>query len=326
MSDDRPLAYHEGDKVIFRGSGLGTCETAMVGLLMGYEAQAFPRQLLEAFQFGHDHEQEVIDTWLALNPIFEVVAQQEEIDYEVAPDIVIRCHTDLVVRHKMTEAIYLLEIKTLGKTLLKAFRDGKLYDKIPSYGTQLDVYRKATAGVHDLEHLPAIYVVMDKDTFKAGYSADHWLFEEYITGPVDLSGVTAKLQRVVELADSGTIPESECKGLCPTPFLHGDFEEAELVTDEELDELALEYHRAKVEEEVAKLAKKEAGSKLKKKLADLGSEKVQTASSRVTLVTQSRSNIDKDAMKAAGIDPAQFEKAYTYDYVRVTSKGGMEDD
>lgn len=326
MSDNRPSAYREGDTVIFRGSSLGTCETSLVGMLMGYDSLPGFKNMQKGFEFGNAHEQEVIDTWLTMNPIFEVVGQQDEIDYEVAPGITIRCHPDVLVKHKVTEQVYLVEVKTLGKTFFRDWQRGKLYDRMPNYKWQLDVYRRAVAAAWDLESLPAIYVVMDKESFKAGYTAVHWLHDAYITEPVDLDPVVEKLKRVVDLADSGTIPDSECKGWCPTPYLHGDYDEAELVTDEELDELAMEYQRYRLEEEAAKLAKQEAGKKLKKKLADLGAEKVQTMSSRVTLVTQSRTNLDKEALRQAGIDPAAFEKTYTYDYVRVSSKGGEQDD
>jgi hypothetical protein len=102
VSDNRPAAYWEGDVAVFRASALGTHDHALAALLQDYAPTGTPHFLEAAFAFGNEHEQAVVDEWLAANPEWALVSQQEEIEYQVTDNIIIRGHTDGAILNRRT--------------------------------------------------------------------------------------------------------------------------------------------------------------------------------------------------------------------------------
>lgn len=57
---DKPIAYEEDDKIIYRASALGMCPGALVRARLGVTPSAPSSMMQERFQEGHDFEAEVV--------------------------------------------------------------------------------------------------------------------------------------------------------------------------------------------------------------------------------------------------------------------------
>lgn len=313
MSDNRPAAYREeinGREVyVFRASALATCPKALVGLLLDYSPVEPPKVMQEAFAFGHEHEQAVIDQWIAQNPQWSILMQQEEVEFWINDEIVIRGHTDGRIWHEVDEIERGLEVKTLGKDLLAAHFRGKLFDRIPGYALQAALYMAAT-------NLGFEYVVMDKQAYKD--TGEVVVYGETITEPpVRLDQTIIKLVTVVQQAKTGELPESTCvksdEWLCPLPYLHDDVREEveEVEGDSELEGLCVEYDQWRTRKKEAEARTKELAASIKEKIGS--NARTRSGEWVVTRVTQERSGWDGKRLEEDGL-AEKYRTSYEIEY------------
>ena len=328
MADNRPVAYWEDDVAVFRASGLDTCEKALAALLMDYAPTPPPKFLAEAFTFGQEHEAPVIANWLEQHPDWELVSAQDVIEYRVARNIIIRGHTDGRIKNLETGEERVLEVKTLGTSLFKAWRRGKLYNQLPSYGYQAKLYLSAT-GLHTMQ-----YVVLDKATFLSAGRYD--VYDETITADSlflpDVQPILDKLERAYKAARAGTLPDDlvcSTSKLCPVSYLHDavGFGDSGSPTDgfitvdgergRQLGEALKEYRDAKDQEKELS----DRLSVLREQIVELmaDDEKVSAGGYRVTMVNQERKSIDKQKLAAAGL-LEEYETSFPISYPRVTKE------
>lgn len=296
MSDDRAPIYQEGDTYVFRASAVGMSLKAMVALLMGFDPAPPTDKMREAFEAGHRLEPEILAR-VGASP------SQQQVELKVHDNAVIRGHIDGV------KDGHIVEVKALGDSLYQAFVNGTLFDKVPGYADQISVYMEATGK-------PAYYVVGHKQDGKV----DGLMTKELVAPPTDIRLIKVKILKAISLAEQGELPtECDCNGwMCPIYYLHEDADRVQ-VDDIHLDTLAAVYKDAQQREKVAATAKKEAGAKLMDALVKLEADKVESNRYKITRVTQTRTQLDKEKL-AAVVDLKDFETEYQYHYIKLTER------
>jgi hypothetical protein len=136
--DDRPSVYMEGDIAIYRASAFGSCIKELVALrtahLSGFVPEPFPQRFKKIFADGHRGEQVIIDDLTAAG--WTITRQQEEINWEILPGVIIRGHIDGVAEDPVGEA-HIFDAKTTSA------KYGIAKDLQARYDLQLSIYGHA---------------------------------------------------------------------------------------------------------------------------------------------------------------------------------------
>lgn len=152
MSDNRGAAYWEGERLIVRMSSLPGCVVAYRASAMDWPKSPTAATLSAAFQFGKDHEQQVIDWWLRETK-WEWVADsgQVEVEWQIGSRVTGRGHIDGLATHGPHRA--LVEVKTLSRDSAPSEGLAALRGSWPSeglwgkYGWQISAYGHGLAGM-----------------------------------------------------------------------------------------------------------------------------------------------------------------------------------
>lgn len=91
--DDRGAVYAEEGVTVYRASSLNRCVRCLVGLRLGFEAQAAPEKLQAVFARGHRVEDEVVDFLTSGLMDWSITGRQDVIELDVG-GVVIRGHLD----------------------------------------------------------------------------------------------------------------------------------------------------------------------------------------------------------------------------------------
>jgi len=196
MSDDRPVAYMEtrevdGDVLIIRASGFGSCERAIIAVGTGLEPAPPPGWLQEKFDEGHEAEFEILQALSSkpgqvkwrdgkevcriafnhLNPLMatsyrklgENISRHPEdaqflVEWPIWPGVLIRGHTDSIGSVYVTADdrfglgdLAVIEAKKFGDALWKKWVNSGVAS-MEHYAWQVSLYMHSTG-------LPAIFLV-----------------------------------------------------------------------------------------------------------------------------------------------------------------------
>lgn len=218
MGDNRPPVYWEGDNLVIRASALGTsCLWELAAAGQGYEPGTLPPALVRAFQAGTDAEPYVIKR-LKQEYGLVFLSSQEEGDWEIAPNIIVRHHPDGIAnlgydfwantrdmhnlryddQHTdMPPRTVVVEVKWLGDALWQKFVKHGMSFVIGEYPWQGSVMM-----VHHA--MPLLWVAGNKE------APDHPLWFELRTNPpIDPLTLQDKAITIKELVTGEDILESE---------------------------------------------------------------------------------------------------------------------
>lgn len=249
---DKPIAYEEDGKVIYRASSLGMCTGALVRARLGVTGSAPSDMMQTRFDEGTDWEAEVIAQGLGVDWVQvldpdhlaawgTVVAADHgraQVQTEVAwGNKVVRCHPDGIVTSGSTLEPRVLEAKFLSPEF--ALEKIKAVDKHgarglgASYAWQLAIEMLSTG-------LPALYVIGVKDAVEVeGERVVRGVREiavmEFDEPPYTLREVKARVLEIEGYVARGEIPACPVPLMYPCPFWM-DHEQPERV---ELDDDAL---------------------------------------------------------------------------------------
>lgn len=315
---DAPPVYYEGSKMVIRASMVGASEKALIALMMGFDPADPTQWMEEKFAEGHRLEPVIIDMVQDERGTL-IGGQQEEVEVTVTPEIVIRGHLDGIEnRGSYAGDERMVEVKAFTESMYKDVLRGRLFDNVPRYRDQLTIYMKATG-------LPALYATGLKVEGEGGnVTVDEVHLEEIDTPPNDIASIKAKVIKAAKRAEKGDLPEECCGGdyFCPVYYLHEN-QDRELVDGEmgeELDRLCTTAVEARKKEKMWAKTKKEANKAIEEILREKGVDRGESAAFKFTLVTPTRTRLDKGKLEEDGIDLSQYETEFSYSYPRITAK------
>lgn len=228
-SDQKPIVYRERDHTYYRASGLTTCPRAFIYARQGHPS-AVPPSLEEAFKFGRDHEDEVVE--MLIRRGYNVHDRQRELTLSITPTVSIIGHIDgIVTSFKSAPHPYaILEIKCLNHENTEKFLNDPLH--FPAYIAQVSSY---------------YYAALESPTYPEGIPVETILFAIYdkdekelhttLFHPVNnsrLALVDLIQEREVAWLDyqsADQMPTCQTKTFCPYWQLHED----EVIDDPELE-------------------------------------------------------------------------------------------
>lgn len=258
---DKPAAYEDGDKIVYRASSLGSCTAALVRARLGVTGSAPSDLMLERFQEGHDWEHDLLVAgfgvdWVQVTmpehlQLYGKVVQDQaglQVETEIAwSNKVIRCHPDAIAVHRHSGERVVVEAKFFGEDLYAETLAGVEKDGMLGLGAT----RSWQASVEMLSTgLPMLYIlgrkrVVERDGVRVVTGIDDVTCFEWQDPCWEEKDVKARVLEVEGYVARGEMPT------CPVPFDYpcpywADHEkvEAEELTDEMLVHLVESYERA----------------------------------------------------------------------------------
>jgi len=219
MSDNRPIAYREGDISIYRGSGVGSCVKALVAAMQGYEenrSEFTDRIMSAAAAEGNLHEPAVVEALKEMG--WKVGHQQDQVDIKIVPRVFIRFHPDGIGRPPRARKDRVIEIKSMSKTRYKkwlSYPDAATALVSPEfikYGYQISSEMHFYA-------MEAEYVVKNRDSGELN-------IQHLKTPPISWSQIRRRIIEAEKWRKKGELPGCDVdaaeKFFCPFPYLHDD--------------------------------------------------------------------------------------------------------
>lgn len=288
--DHSPAVYqNEHGEIIYRASAIGYCTKMLAALRQEYESKPVPDKIREKMDESSALEDEAIDKFVAEhhNIITEVDRQVPPIKLRVTDGVFIRGKPDTLLR-TTDGRTGILEIKNLGDSLYKS----NSVSLQPKYLAQGTVYMVGYDFI--------AFVLRNKETGAMYYK---W----FDTTPMDFGKLYRKVLHIESLAESLELPES-CDSRdypCPVFYLHEsdkfeDWEDMSLQQD--FEELARAYDRARAMEKEGKEAKKA----LQKELREFRARHLDLVEKDGTLET-SRARFKKSTFDVEDIEETALE-------------------
>ena len=305
-ADHRPDVYvdqNAGGVVVYRASRIGSCIRGLVAAGLDYDEQrpANVKELLRtSADEGNLHEAAVIEKLIADG--YELVVAQDEVDIPVIPGVVIRGHTDGILRKPgaFNGDKGLLEVKSMSKDQFKKWQGGR-FRTFTMYAWQASVYMRAYHG------FDCLYVVKDRNNG----TLDITLIPAS-SPPVPWADIKKKVVTAERWRRKGELPPCDVKNTwgCPFFYLHDEEESGEgFIEDADaeaaLRELLIQYREFKPVEDAGKEAERIRKEQLSDPIYSLiPGDSVQIDVDgqwyKLTKSGQTRSWVDTEAMRRDG--------------------------
>lgn len=299
----------QGERWVYRASGLGNCIGALVRMRMGVDGEEAPAWMQQRWDEGRDLEDEII-AWVQAETPWVVLTEDElrdrgltvdtlgqpELEVKIPGGMVVKCHPDGVVRHRETGELAALEVKALSPDYAKTVR--RSLPSFYAWQTSVEIAGLKKLGVTQVVFVSAEKEVAaddtDRDTVTLGNVEWHLLDPTYGT-----ADIIKRVREVERLANDGDVPFCEFRQY-PCAFWNDHDPDDPLWKEvvEEVDpEDELELHIALQEYEAMKQGEKECAEDKKRaakviaKFADdrgVHGGKLKTSQYIVTDVVQKR--------------------------------------
>ena len=301
---DKPMAYEESDRVVYRASSLGSCPGALVRARLGVSGSAPSDMMQERFDEGTAWEARVIAAGLGVDWVQvterdhlaqygEVV--QDDAGLQVETEIswsnkVIRCHPDAIAIQGSTLKPYVVEAKFLGEQM---WDDIVLRGKWPvNYQWQKAVEMLSTG-------LPLLYII-GKKVVTEGKNGERvvelgevWT-EEVLTPPFSLAEVKMRVLEIEGYVARGEMPTCPLPLMYPCPYWadHEPTESTRVESDNEVLKAWVDVWK------IAKAACEKADSDLEfarkavaEQIREMGETSVRCAGVDITTITPTQGNV-----------------------------------
>lgn len=209
MGDDRPVRYIEGDRIIYRASGLGMCDRAIVATGQFYDPLPKPQWFQEILDEGTNAEATISEMWGKKTGI-ATVESQKEVELHVWGDVWIRAHID---GEAEDDSKVLREFKKVRSSGWSGYlRQG--VEWLPYYPWQVAAVMHA-GGYESCEFVGGRYY---KDEGKVLEVHGHIL----TAPPIPLLAIRKRIIRLEELIEEVAVPaDVPCQiNMYPCPFLY----------------------------------------------------------------------------------------------------------
>lgn len=331
---DKPIAYEEGDRVIYRASSLGMCDGALVRARLGVTGSGPGEMMLERFQEGHDWEERVLLAGLGvdwmrvedrdhLELYGKVVESQEgggglQVQTELAwSNKVVRCHPDAIAVHRGNLEKRVVEVKFLGAEMFAQMLNGDWKD---TYLWQRSIEMLSTG-------LPMLYIIGEKLRVDGEVSLGSVEVLEFDAPTHSLTDVKMRVLQIEGYLARGEMPA------CPVPFMypcpywaeHEKVEKAE-IEDEALTHLVESHARNAAKMEAIVVEGQQIKAQIEERMRELGLSGGRVGSWDVNVIEASeKGNVSwakayKALSKQTGerVDEDEFRGKPSDGYVRVS--------
>ena len=315
-----PTVYNDGDIMVVRASGSGSCVRALSAYGRYDEVVSLQRQELldRTSKEGNLHETPVVDYLREQG--YDVSQAQDVVTLEVIKGRVeIRGHIDGSIPKTA-----LVEVKTMSKSRFDEWQRHGL-SAFTKYQWQLSSYWYAQANQWGVsaDDMKAIYAVKRRDDGLIDV-------KEIDRPPISFQDIRKKMVQVYAHRKDKTLPACDITGneqfWCPFPFLHEEDVVDMDLPDETilaLEELVNQYDGYRAIEATGKAAadKKRAIGKEMLDLMD-GRDKADVADFKITRVKQRKESVDLALLKADmdEAELAKYKKVTPVEYAKVTRK------
>lgn len=316
-SDNRPVCYVEGDRVIYRASAVGGPSHVLAAARAGMQPLGHTDKTKRYMAEGVLHEPAIMsrlgdEGWL----LHAIGSDQAELDIEVTARIHVRCHPDGLATaredmpHVKRGMRCVVEAKAMSAAVFDTFNRRGFAD-FYRYATQLSLQMHGTG-------LPGLFAIKNRNDGELRWQ----VFE---SPPVPFAEIRQRLMLIDKGAREGNLnPLNEKCNMFPCVFHHlHDEEPAEFVRDEMIDSLAEMVDRARERRTQAEKIERDAREKLANYLGE--EKKTQTGQWRVSLSSVSRPRYDTKKMLEDGLDLGPYTTMTTYPQLRVQRIGLVEE-
>lgn len=320
-ADERPRAYVEQGIPVYRASAVGGCLRALTAARMGFEPVDLPEVVEDAAAFGRAMERYVIEAIPSWDRnVITVSDQQEEVLLHVGP-VLIRGHVDGVAVLQFTPRGQfqrrIVEVKVLGSSTFEKLAWNGV-EAFRSYAYQISAY------MHGM-HLPALYVVVNRDTVRHvdPMEAEYKIF--YIDEPpVPLSDIRQRVLTAELHARGGELPSCDVESsfMCPFRYLCQDHDTTPEIRSFAVSEYARQYKEIDAKIKSLEAEKRMVQEKLRE-LVPVG-QKAESRGWKVTHSESRRVSYDTDAMiRDFGEEKlTPYRRETVYSTLRVTPPKG----
>ena len=318
---DKPMAYEEGDKIIYRASSLGSCPGALVRARLGVSGSAPSDMMQERFDEGTAWEERVLLAGLGVDftrtveqdhlALHGEVVQSEaglQIETELAwSNKVIRCHPDGIATKSTTLEKYVVEVKFLGEQM---FNDITMRGVWPAnYQWQKAVEMLSTG-------LPLLYIIgkkvvtEDADGNRVVELGEVWT-EEVLESPFSLAEVKMRVLEIEGYVARGEMPACPVPLMYPCPYWAdhepGAGADARVESDDEVLKAWIDvWRRAKEESDKAVEAVDFARKAVLEQMAELKLESARCDGVDLTVIRPTQGNVSwAKAYKALSMQTKQ---------------------
>lgn len=327
--DNRPSVYFDDtiSSWVYRASSVGMCVKALVAIGSGKYEEALGSEkvalLDRTAKEGNLHEGAVLDELVASHG-YTIQSRQSTVEVPIIKGVVIRGHTDGIIRKGKTGKDRLLEVKSMSVNRYSLWQS-KGFSAFPKYAAQLSTYMKAHSG------LDVVYAVKRRD--------DGMLHITNIKAdnpPIPFSAVRKKILTAEGFRRKGQLPpacdvSSSEQYMCGLWYLHDEADTTPTeMTEEMLAVLTDLIPKRLVLGEVVKLGKEadEERKDLDKDLINLMGDNdkllidIEGSTYQITKVNGSWSGLDQDALREhLGDKYKDFEIGKRFQYPKITKKG-----
>jgi hypothetical protein len=212
MGDNRPPAYEENGKVVYRASAVGLCPNALAMIRLGYPLSPRSEMLDMTAEEGELHERAVKEKMRGQGGVVE--GEQNEFEFEIVPgQVAIRGHFDAREVAGPNGERGCLEVKSMSKARFEAWtKKGFRDQQFEAYAWQASVLLQAVAAVQQ----PLIYVVKNRDSGQTD-------IQTFTRPPFTFAQIRARIATVETMVLKSEIP-AECPGgerfFCPMWMFH----------------------------------------------------------------------------------------------------------
>ena len=318
---DKPAAYEEGDRVVYRASSLGSCPGALVRARLGVSGSAPSDMMQERFDEGHAWEARVIAAGLGVDWVqvterdhlaqYGEVVQDDaglQVETEIAwSNKVIRCHPDAIAIQGSTLKPYVVEAKFLGEAM---FNDITMRGVWPAnYQWQKAVEMLSTG-------LPLLYIIGKKvvtegaDGERVVELGEVWT-EEVLDPPFSLAEVKMRVLEIEGYVARGEMPKCPLPLMYPCPYWAdhepGAGADARVESDDEVLKAWVDvWRRAKEESDKAVEAVDFARKAVLEQMAELKLESARCDGVDLTVIRPTQGNVSwAKAYKALSMQTKQ---------------------
>ena len=329
MGDNRPSVYVEEDKVVYRASSVGGCVRALVASINYDEVRKQEHQDLldRSAREGDLHEGAIRDHFVSEG--WRIITEQELVEIQVIPGVVIRGRTDGVLGRPDDPAYavwtdeVLFEAKSMSTKQFAKWSSGKFRD-FTRYAYQITAYMMANPG---------------RDVLYAVKRREDGILEvlriPHDQPPVPFSDIKKKVLAAEKARRKDDLPSCDVNTWgCPFFYLpeedDGDSILDDNLTDDEkavMADLVNRYLELKAIEDAGKEAGEKRKAELNKPLTNMLGDadrvvfEFDGVKYQVTKVPGSGKRFDKAGLKAeigdALVEKYETKYTYTYPVVRV---------
>jgi hypothetical protein len=300
-NDDRPAAYEEEGKVVYRASSFGGCLTMLAGLRLGYEPSPPPEKMVQG-AFARGHELEVVALKKLKVDGWEVKSQQKQFDLVLTSRAVVRCHVDAL------SAGPLIEVKSQSQEEYEKWRRDDPWGEglWPKYAWQVSALMLATG-----RHCALVRITPELD------------FDQFIVQepPHSLTELRQRHFAVEKIVHSGALPMCTTISYpCPLWRTHPSEEEPVLeLKDQGIDENAKIYDHASREVKKWDEIKLAARRALRIGIVE---DRIRTQSGIIVTFSQAKlRKLSEKLIRERGIDPEEVKEETISERITVTVPG-----